>query len=458
MQNTERLVSEHSGQQTSMAKVAFAAFMGTAIEYYDFYIYGTAAALVFGTVFFPELSPVVGTIAAFATFGVAFVARPLGSIIFGHYGDKLGRKTMLVVSLLMMGVATILVGLLPGYATIGVAAPLLLVALRFIQGIGFGGEWGGAVLLATEYAPPGRRAFYSSFVQVGPVFGFLASSGIFLLVSSTLSQEQFVAWGWRIPFVLSIVLVAVGLFIRVRIAETPVFQQVLDSQSEARTPIAVVFRMYPKTLALATGAATLIFAFFYISTAFMLSYGTGQVGVSQSTMLYCTMIAIVFMGPGVLGFAAISDRIGRRNLLLASTAFMGLWAFPLFWLVNTGRPVLITLALAVGFVAFSGTWGPMGAFFSELFGTRVRYSGAGLSFNLGGIFGAALAPIVATQLLASTGASWSISGYLAVVAIVSFVSIFLLSESRGVDLSEEQTEGRTLLPEGQVADGSGRQR
>lgn len=445
MEGAERLNNERTVQQeVSMTKVALAAFIGTAIEYYDFYIYGTAAALVFGALFFPEFSAVAGTLAAFATFGVAFVARPLGALLFGHFGDRIGRKTMLVASLLTMGLATVAIGLLPGYASIGVAAPILLVALRFVQGIGFGGEWGGAVLLATEYAPPGKRAFYSSFVQIGPVFGFLLSSGIFLFVSATLSEEQFLTWGWRVPFLLSIVLVVFGLVVRTRLAETPVFQRVLDDQSRSRVPVLDMIRAYPGRLTLATGAAILIFAFFYVTTAFMLSYGTGQVGVAQTTMLYCTMIAIVFMGPGVIVFATLSDRLGRRNLLLASTAFMGLWSFPLFWLVNTGQPVLITLALAVGFVGFSGTWGPLGAFFSELFGTRVRYSATGFAFNLGGIFGAALAPIIATQLLALTGASWSVSAYLAVVALVSFVSIFFLSERRGTDLDGERPEERML--------------
>lgn len=251
----ERLAGESVVPETSMGKIAFASFVGTAIEFYDFYIYGTAAALVFGAVFFPEFSEASGTLASFATFGVAFLARPLGGALFGHYGDRVGRKAMLISSLLVMGLATFLVGLLPGYAQIGLAAPLLLVALRFLQGIGLGGEWGGAVLMAAEHAPEGRRAFYSGFAQVGPPVGFLLSSGAFLLFASNMSEEAFANWGWRVPFLFSIVLVAVGLFVRARVAETPVFRRVMETRTEARVPILDMLRTYPKTVALAAAAA-----------------------------------------------------------------------------------------------------------------------------------------------------------------------------------------------------------
>jgi metabolite-proton symporter len=434
-------------QETPMSRVAFASFIGTAIEFYDFYIYGLAAALVFPALFFPELSPASGLLASFATYGVAFLARPLGGAIFGHFGDRVGRKAMLIVSLLTMGVSTFLVGLLPGYATAGIAAPILLVVLRFLQGTGLGGEWGGAVLMATEHAPSGRRAFYSGFPQVGPALGYLLSAGIFLLLVSTMSDTQFAAWGWRVPFLLSIVLVGVGLFIRARLAETPVFRRVVETRTEARVPVVDVIRAYPGTVVLASLAGILVFAFFYVVTVFSVSYGVAQLGLPQSTMLYCVMIAVVFMAIGILLFATISDKLGRRNLALFSTGFLGLWAFPMFWLVDTRNPVLIALAFSVGLFAWSAMYGPMGAFFSELFGTRVRYSGSSISYALSGVLGAALAPIIAAQLLAATGASWSVSVYLLAMGLVSFVSILLLSETYRTDLSGIRPEERRFIVE-----------
>ena len=400
----EKIAGE-TRQETPMSRIAFASFIGTAIKFYDFYIYGLAAALVFPGLFFPELSPASGLLASFATYGVAFLARPLGGAVFGHFSDRVGRKVILIVSLLLMGISTFLVGVLPGYATIGILAPILLVVLRFLQGIGLGGEWSGAVLMTAEHAPGGKWAFYSGFPQVGPALGYLLSAGIFLLLVSALSQEQFAAWGWRAPFLFSLVLVGVGLFIRARLAKTPVFRRVMETRTEARIPVMEVIRAYPGTLVLASLAGILVFSFFYIVTVFSISYGVAQLGLPQSTMLYCVMIAVVFMGIGILFFATISDRVGRRNLALFSTGFVGLWAFPMFWLVDTGNPVLIALAFSVGLFAWSAMYGPMGAFFSELFGTRVRYSGSSLSYAFSGVLGAALAPVIAVRLLAATGAS-----------------------------------------------------
>ena len=442
----EKIAGE-TRQETPMSRIAFASFIGTMIEFYDFYIYGLAAALVFPALFFPELSPASGLLASFATYGVAFLARPLGGAIFGHYGDRVGRKAMLIVSLLTMGIATFLVGLLPGYAQIGILAPILLVLLRFLQGVGLGGEWSGAVLMTAEHAPSNRRAFYSGFPQVGPAAGYLLSAGIFLLLVSVLSLEQFATWGWRVPFLLSIVLVGVGLFIRAKLAETPVFRRVMETRTEARVPILDVLRAYPRTVVLASLAGVIVFAFFYIVTVFSISYGVTQLELPQSTMLYCVMISVVFMGIGILFFATISDRVGRRNLALFSSGFLGLWAFPMFWLVDTGNPVLIAVAFSVGMFAWSSAYGPMGAFFSELFGTRVRYSGSSLSYALAGVLGAALAPVIAVRLLTATGASWSVSLYLFVVALVSFVSILLLSETYRTDLSATRAEERELITE-----------
>ena len=444
----ERVAGEDVGRETtSMGKVAFASFIGTAIEFYDFYIYGTAAALVLGGAFFPEFSDAAGTLAAFATFAVAFFARPVGGVVFGHYGDRVGRKAMLVITLLIMGVATFLIGLLPGYASIGIAAPILLVALRFLQGFGLGGEWGGAVLMATEHAEAGRRGFYSSFPQMGPAVGFLLSSGLFLILTSSLSESQFASWGWRVPFLFSIVLVAIGLYVRVTIAETPVFTRAMETQTRARVPFLDMVRAYPLVLLLSSGGMSLAYVLFYTITTFSLSYGTTELGLPSSTLLYCTMVAVAIMGLGVPVFAALSDRLGRRSLCLWAAALAGLWAFPLFRLIDTGNPLLIALSFSVGMVIFAMLYGPMGAFLPELYGTRLRYSGAAVSYNLGGVLGGAFAPLIAGQLLASTGGSWSISLYILAMAAVSFVCISLLSETYLTDLAEIRTEEHRLVAE-----------
>lgn len=431
----ETIAGRDVGRDTSVQKVAFASFVGTAIEYYDFYVYATAAALVFPALFFPGFSPLAGTLAAFATFAVGFVARPLGGILFGHYGDRVGRKAMLVVSLLTVGLSTFLVGLVPTFATAGVAAPVILVALRFLQGVGFGGEWGGAVLMSAEHAPRNRRGFFASWVQMGAPVGFLLSSGAFLLLTLTLSETQFAAWGWRAPFLASAVLVVLGLYVRSRVAETPAFRKVLESRTTSKVPIIDAVREHPKNLALTAGTITFTGGLFFLLAVFALSYGTTQLGLARSTMLNAIIIANVVLLIGIPIFAALSDRIGRRRLCLAGAVFSGLWAFPLFWLLDTGNPGLITLALSVGMAGVSVSYGPLAALFVELFGTRVRYSGVSTGYNLGAVFGSALAPIIATQLLASTGASWSISLYVVALSAIGFVSIYLMREDRLEDVS-----------------------
>jgi MFS family permease len=348
---------------------------------------------------------------------------------------------MLVISLLIMGVATFLVGLVPGYAAIGIAAPIILVTLRFAQGIGLGGEWGGAVLMAAEHAPRGRRGFYASWPQIGAPVGFLLSSTVFLLFTVTLTEEQFASWGWRMPFLLSIVLVAAGLYIRLRIAETPAFRRVAESRSEVRLPVVEVLRRYPKNVALGTGLVLSLGAPFFIYAAFSLSYGTQQVGVAQSTMLYSVMIGSVFMGIVTPIVALLSDKVGRRVLCLAGVLLLGVWAFPSFWLIDTGRMLPITLAVTGGMVAVAVAYGPMAAFLSELFGTRVRYSGAGVSYMLGGLLGSAIAPMISTQLLASTGASWSISLYIVATSVIGLVSTLLLGETYQTDIMEADATG-----------------
>ncbi|MEJ7631866.1 MAG: MFS transporter [Rubrobacteraceae bacterium] len=372
-------------------------------------------------------------------------------MIFGHFGDRLGRKAMLIVSLLLMGVATFLIGLLPSFATIGYAAPLLLVLLRFLQDIGLGGEWGGAVLMATEHATEGRRGLYSSFPQMGPAVGFLLSSGLFLYLTLSLSDAQFAAWGWRIPFLASAVLVLIGLYVRVTIAETPVFRRAMEEGTRARVPVWDMVRTYPLVLILASGGISLTYVIFYTVTTFSLAYGTETLGLASSTMLYCVMIAVAVMGLSVPVFAVLSDRVGRRRLCLLAAALAAVWAFPLFWLLDTGNPVFITLSFTVGMVIFAMLFGPMGAYLPELFGTRLRYSGAAVSYNLGGVIGGGLGPTIASQLLILTGVSWSISLYILLMALVGFASIFFLSEMHLSDISEMRSEERRLLSEDGIA-------
>jgi metabolite-proton symporter len=426
----------------SGGRIAIASFIGTAIEFYDFYIYGTAAALVFGALFFPSFAPLAGTLLAFATFAVGFVARPLGAILFGHFGDRIGRKRMLIVSLVLMGGATVAVGLIPSYESIGVLAPVLLVIARFLQGIGLGGEWGGAVLLATEYAPPGKRGLYSAFPQLGPAVGFILGNALFLLLDATMSDETFRAVGWRIPFLASAVLLVVGYYIRMRIAETPVFQAALERQERSRVPFVDLLRSQPLVLLLATLSFILAHTLFYTVTTFALSYGTATLHVDRTTMLLAAMVAVAVMGAATLWFAVQSDRIGRKRLSLASAVLAAVWAFPLFWLIDTGNPLLITLGMTGGLLCFAMLYGPMGAFLPELFRVRYRYSGASVAYSASGIVGGGLTPIFATDLLASTGSSAAVSAYVLVIAGICILSLLPLRETKDADF----TDGLTSTP------------
>jgi metabolite-proton symporter len=417
-------------------RIAVASFVGTAIEFYDFYIYGTAAALVFGSVFFPSFSPAAGTLAALATFAVGFVARPLGAIVFGHFGDRLGRKRMLIVSLVLMGGATVAVGLVPSFESIGVLAPVLLVIARFLQGIGLGGEWGGAVLLATEYAPAGKRGLYSAFPQLGPAVGFILGNAMFLLLDATMSDETFRTVGWRIPFLASAVLLVVGYYIRMRIAETPVFRAAAEKQERSRVPFADLLRTQPRVLLLATLAFVLAHTLFYTVTTFALSYGTTTLGIDRTTLLLAAMVAVAVMGAATLWFAVSSDRTGRRRISMASAVFAAIWAFPLFWLIDTGNPVLITLGMTGGLLCFAMLYGPMGAFLPELLRVRHRYSGASFAYSASGIVGGGISPIVATELLNRTGSSAAVSVYLIGIALVCLVCVALLRETKDADFTD----------------------
>jgi MFS transporter, MHS family, shikimate and dehydroshikimate transport protein len=342
----ERLGGEEIGRRASIRQVAFASFIGTAIEWYDFFLYGTAAALVFNRLFFPELAPLTGTLASFATFGVGFFARPVGGVVFGHFGDRVGRKSMLVITLLVMGGATFLIGLLPTFETIGIWAPILLVVLRFLQGFAVGGEWGGATLMAVEHAPEESRNFYASWPQMGAPAGLVLSTAVFTVFSS-LPDEQFFAWGWRVPFLLSIILIGVGLFIRLRVLESPAFSRVKELGAESRVPLLEVLRNYPVAALLAIGVVLVNIGGYYIVITFTLSYVTEQLGVARNVPLIGLLLAGLAEIAGILLFAYVADRVGRRPVALWSAAFVFLLAYPYFWLVNTGAPPLIWAAMSL---------------------------------------------------------------------------------------------------------------
>ncbi|GAA3197479.1 MFS transporter [Streptomyces ramulosus] len=417
----------------SLRRVAVASFIGTAIEFYDFYIYGTAAALVLNEAFFPGLDPVNATLASFSTYAVAFAARPLGSLIFGHFGDRVGRKSVLVASLLMMGLSTAFVGLLPGYATLGIWAPLLLVLLRFVQGIGLGGEWGGAALLAVEHAPKRRRGLYAAFPQLGPSVGFFAATGVFWLLSAALDDAAFRSWGWRVPFLLSFLLVGVGLFVRLKISETPVFAKVRAAQEAGRVPALDVFRRHPKELLLGAGGMIIAYGLFYTATTYCLAYTTGTLGVSRNTMLGLSLVACLFLAAGTWLAATRSDGAGRRKLVLAGTGLAVVWGLVLFPLLDTGRPALIALGIGGALFCMGVVYGPMGAYLPELFGTTVRYSGASLAYNLGGVLGGAVSPLIATRLQPVFGSA-SVGWYVSAMAVVSLVCVLALPETRTREL------------------------
>lgn len=446
--------------ERAITKVALMACAGSSIEWYDFFIYGTAAALVFPQLFFPESSALAGTLLSFSTFAVGFFARPVGGVIFGHFGDKVGRKKALVAALLMMGVATTLIGLMPTFATIGVLAPIILVALRFVQGLAVGGQWGGAVLLATESAPRNRRGFYGSFAQIGVPVGVILANLLFLLMTSILSPEAFVAWGWRVPFIMSIVLIAIGLYIQLRLEDTPAFRhleeyrrshQTEEEREQARvadearqSPIIEAFRDYWKQIFLAAGAFIAINANFYIFITFIIAYGTNPdiLGLPQSTMLAAVLIASVFQIPALLFFAGFTDRVGRRGIYMLGAILLGVWSFVFWPLVNTEAFVLITLGLVVGQLFLSMMYGPQAAFYAEIFTTRVRYSGASLGYQIGSIFGGALAPIIATALLASFGTWLAIAVYMAAVCAITCVCVFLLTETYQNEMDDVRTAER----------------
>lgn len=429
----------------AVRRVVLASFIGTTIEWYDFYLYGTAAALVFDKLFFPNIDPLAGTMAAFATYAVGFFARPLGGIIFGHLGDRVGRRSMLVTTLMIMGVATFLIGLLPTYEQAGALAPVLLVTLRFVQGLGVGGEWGGAVLMAVEHGTAARRGFRASWVQAGVPAGLLLATIGFNLASA-LPEKEFLSWGWRVPFLLGIVLMGIGLFIRLAILESPVFLAMKAAQAAlpanttttapAQTPLLTALTQYPRGILLTCGARFGENASFYIFTVFILTYATKQLGFEKATILHGVLLGSVAQFVALPLFGALSDRCGRRPVYLGGAIFLVLFAFPFFWLVDTRSTAALGLAISIGLVGHSAMYGPQAAFFSELFGTNARYSGASLGYQLASPLAGGLAPLIATALLQwSGGKPWPVAVYLILMAAITIVSVWFAAETHRSDLS-----------------------
>lgn len=411
----------------STTHIAFASFIGTAIEFYDFYIYAMAAALVIGQVFFPASDPAAQSLNAFLTFGIAFIARPLGAIVFGHFGDKVGRKTTLAASLLVMGVSTLLIGCLPGYATLGTWAAVLLCILRFGQGIGLGGEWGGAALLATENAPEGKRGWFGMFPQLGPSVGFLLATLSFLALSVFLTEPQFKSFGWRIPFFASALLVLVGLYVRFKLAETPAFAAVLAQKTTHSMPLRALFYAAPRAVILGALAMVVCYNLFYTATVFCLNYGTNSLHIPRVTFLKMLSIAIIFMALATVLSAWASDRFGRRPVLLLGSFIAILSGFALAPLMASGSLLQITLFLSLALFLMGFTFGPMGAYLPEQFPVAVRYTGAGLAYQLGGILGASLAPFISQLLVGAGGLSW-VGWYVSGAAAISFIAVWCLGE------------------------------
>ncbi len=419
----------------SIRRVAIASFVGTTIEWYDFFLYGTASALIFNRLFFPNYDPMMGTLASFGTYAVGFAARPIGGIVCGHFGDRIGRKSMLILTLLIMGIATSLIGVLPTYNQIGVWAPTLLIVLRLAQGFAVGGEWGGAVLMAVEHAPKGKRGFYGSWPQIGVPAGLLLSTLIFGQISK-LPEEALLSWGWRIAFLLSILLVGVGLFIRLTVVEPPAFTEIKQTGTEARVPLFDTIRHHPKNLILAMGARIADNATFYLYTVFILAYGVlPQIGFSRISLLNAISIAAVLDMFTIPAYGWLSDKLGRRPVYLFGAIFTGLFAFPFFWLIETSSTGLMVLAIVIA-LAFghAAMYGPQASFFSELFGTRVRYTGASIGYQMASVIAGGLSPLIATELLRRTGSSTPIALYIIGVAFITALSVYLASETAHEDI------------------------
>jgi MHS family shikimate/dehydroshikimate transporter-like MFS transporter len=417
-----------------MASVVFAGSIGTIIEWYDFLIYGTAAALVFNTLFFPTIDPLAGTLASLATYSVGFVARPIGGAIFGHFGDRIGRKVMLMITMGIMALGTFAVGCLPTHQQIGVWAPILLVTLRFIQGIGLGGEWGGASLMVVEHAPAGRRGLYGSLVQIGFPLGLVTSSGVFALVTR-MPDADFRSWGWRIPFLLSILLLGVGWFVRARVPETPVFEEIKRRGDIASNPFVEAVLKNPRSFLVAVGLKISEVSWVYILTIFIVVYATGQLGLPRALLLNAIFIAALVEVATIPLFGWLSDHVGRRVFYFLGTAFTAAFAFPLFWLLGTKDPLVVIVTVIVALSLGHGTmFGLQSAYFPELFGTRVRYSGASFGFQAAAALGGGFSPIIATALAGSMGGTAGVSTMLILLALITFVATLCARETKGESL------------------------
>ena len=430
-------------QQQNMRRVALTSLAGTSIEWYDFFLYATAAAVIFPIAFFPQEDPTTALLISFSSLAVGFLARPLGGIVFGHFGDRIGRKRTLVVALMMMGVTTTLIGFLPTYASIGVAAPILLVLLRFVQGLAIGGQWGGAMLLVTESAPADQRGWYGAYAQAGAPLGVVLANLAFIGVSSSMSDEAFMDWGWRLPCIASLVLIGISMYIQLKIEDTEAFRSLSDAQAATdkpaetvkRSPVIEAIRKYPKRIMLAAGAFLSVQVTFYILIAFVISYGmqSPDLMLSKDLMLTAVLVAAAIMVPTQFYFSGLSDKIGRKNVYRWGAILTGAWGFALFPLIDTGNPLFICLAITMGLLFLGMQYGPQAAYFTELFSTEVRYSGASLGYQLGAIIGGALAPTIAVLLWDSFGIFY-VSVYIAIAALLTLWSLSHLEETKGSSL------------------------
>jgi metabolite-proton symporter len=433
-----------TGSGTNIVKVVAASMAGTTVEWYDFFLYGVAAALVFPAVSFPASDPAVGTLASLGTFAIGFIARPVGGLVFGHYGDKIGRKKLLVISLLLMGAATFAIGLLPGYATIGIWAPTLLVVLRLIQGFALGGEWGGAVLIVSEHGDPARRGYWASWPQAGVPLGQLLANGLLFLLAAVQTDEAFAAWGWRIAFLASALLVLIGLWIRLAVEESPVFKEAQAHAAERAAagkkdsmPILEVFRRYPREVLTAMGARFAENVSYYIFTIVISTYATQRLGLSSRFVLGAVLIGAVVHLITIPIWGALSDRYGRKPLYLFGAAGVGVWAFAFIWLVDTRSFALIAIAVVVGLVLHGAMYGPQAAFLSELFGTKVRYSGVSIGYQLASIFAGGIAPLVAVYLYTTFDSGYAVSAYVAACALVTILAVATYTETSHRDLAQD---------------------
>lgn len=428
-----------ASDKRDLRKVIAASMIGTTIEWYDFFLYGSAAALVFNKLFFPKSDPLTGAMLAFATYALGFAARPLGGLVFGHYGDRIGRKRLLMLSLMMMGGATVLIGCLPTYGQIGMLAPILLVVLRLVQGFAVGGEWGGAVLIVAEHGSDARRGFFTSWPQAGVAAGNVVATAVLVVMTALQSEADFLAWGWRVPFLLSVVLIGVGYWVRSTVAESPLFEEA-RAEKAASAPVMEAIRSRPKALVTGAGLRIAENICYYVITTFSIVYVTDKVGLTRQTALNAILIGSIVQFCAIPLFAMLSDRIGRRPVYAFGAALTGVWAFAFFKLLDTGATPLVVLAIVVGLLGHAAMYGPQAAFLAEMYPTRYRYSGVSLAYQLTSIVAGSLAPIIALQILKSTGSSLGVSIYVGVAGLISVTAALLARETRGKSFAEIDAE------------------